>query len=119
VRPVSALKIREYIDEIEKSPYRRWLDELDTTTKARVQARILRVEQENLGDCKNLEDGVWELRLNFGPGYRVYFGFDGKELVILLVGGDKRSQTQDINQAIGFWKIYLGRKGNKNGKKKS
>jgi putative addiction module killer protein len=62
---------------------------------------------------------LYELRLDFGPGYRVYFGFDGKELIVLLVGGDKASQTQDISKAKVFWKEYLSSKGSKNGKKKS
>ena len=101
------LTIREYLDESGRSPFRDWLQELDSTTRARVQARILRFETGNLGDHKQLGDGVWEARLAFGPGYRVYFGRSGRELVLLLLGGDKGSQRKDIKNAKESWATYL------------
>ena len=75
--------------------------------RARIQARILRFETGNLGDLKYLDEGVWEARLAFGPGYRVYFGKSGRELVLLLLGGDKGSQTRDIKRAKEYWAKYL------------
>lgn len=61
----------------------------------------------NLGDCKSIGDGVFELRISFGPGYRVYFGQDGPKVVVLLCGGDKRSQKRDIAKAKLLWMEYL------------
>jgi putative addiction module killer protein len=101
------LTIREYLDEGGNSPFRDWLQELDSATRARVQARILRFEIGNLGDHKQVGDGVWEARLAFGPGYRVYFGRSGRELVLLLLGGDKGSQRKDIKRAKESWVTYL------------
>jgi putative addiction module killer protein len=76
-------------------------------TRARIQARVLRFEMGNLGDHKQLGDGVWEARLAFGPGYRIYFGKSGRELVLLLLGGDKGSQGKDIRRAKESWARYL------------
>jgi len=101
------LTIREYLDESGRSPFRDWLQVLDSATRARVQARVLRFETGNLGDHKQLGEGVWEARLVFGPGYRVYFGKSGRELVLLLLGGDKGSQRKDIKLAKASWATYL------------
>jgi putative addiction module killer protein len=109
-----SLTVREYVDDGGRIPFRDWLNRLDTVTRARVQARILRFETGNLGDHKQVGGGVWEARLDFGPGYRVYFGKIGREVVVLLLGGDKRSQKKDIKRAIEFWKNYL--KESKDGK---
>jgi putative addiction module killer protein len=111
-----ALTVREYLDERGRSPFRDWLDDLDKAIKARIQARILRFETGNLGDHKDVGEGVWEARMDFGPGYRVYFGKQGTELVLLLVGGDKSSQIKDIKRAKEFWTEYL--KETKHGKAK-
>lgn len=99
--------VREYLDADGRSPFSEWLRELDKATRARIQIRILRFELGNLGDHKDLGDGVQEARIPFGPGYRVYFGRSGKELVLLLVGGDKGSQVKDIKRAKKFWATYL------------
>jgi putative addiction module killer protein len=106
--------VREFLDELGRSPFRVWLGSLDKPTRARIQARILRFETGNLGDHKDLGDGVWEARLAFGPGYRVYFGRRGRELVLLLLGGDKGSQTKDIKRAKNYWAAYM--KGASHGK---
>lgn len=71
-----------------------------------IRARINRLELGNFGDCKSVGAGVLELRVSFGPGYRVYFGRDGNTVVVLLYGGDKGSQTRDILKAKLFWKEY-------------
>jgi putative addiction module killer protein len=104
------LIVREYLDDRGRSPFRDWLDELDVATKARVQVRVLRFESGNLGDHKQVGDGVWEARLAFGPGYRVYFGKGGSEVVLLLLGGDKGTQRKDIKQAKQYWATYLQEK---------
>jgi len=101
------LTVREYLDDIGRSPFRQWLVGLDQVARARIQARILRFELGNLGDHKQVGGGVWEARLDFGPDYRIYFGRSGRDLVLLLVGGDKGSQRKDINLAKEFWATYL------------
>ena len=116
MKQISPLKVREYIDKRGDSPFREWLDSLEIAIKARIQARILRVESGNLGDHKSVGAGVIELRLDFGPGYRVYFGRDGETMVLLLIGGDKGSQNRDIKKAQELWSEYLD--GGKDGKKK-
>ena len=92
--------VREYVEDSGRIPFRDWLGGLDITTRARVQARILRFEMGNLGDHKEVGAGVWEARFDFGPGYRLYFGRRGRELVLLLTGGDKKSQSKDIKRAV-------------------
>ncbi len=103
---MSALfEIREYT-EAGRSPFAEWFDDLDFVTAARVDRYIRRLESGNFGAAKVVGEGVSELRLDFGPGYRVYFGRDGKTLVILLGGGNKRRQDADIAAAIVRWKRY-------------
>ena len=101
------LVVHEYVDDRGRIPYRDWLVRLDTATRARVQARVLRFEMGNLGDHKEVGKGVWEARLDFGAGYRVYFGRSGREVILLLLGGDKKSQRKDIKRAQQFWTEYL------------
>ena len=101
------LVVHEYVDDNGRIPFRNWLASLDMITRARVQARVLRFEMGNLGDHKDVGQGVWEARLDFGPGYRVYFGKKRREMVLLLTGGDKSSQKKDIKRAQQFWNKYL------------
>lgn len=94
-----------------RRPFEEWFGELkDVKARVRIKAKIDRVIGGNFGDVKLVETGVWEFRLHFGPGYRVYFGLDGNVLVILLCGGDKSTQDGDIRRARGFWMDYLRRK---------
>jgi putative addiction module killer protein len=88
--------------EIRKTDlFAKWLDNLrDLQARARVQARIERLALENPGDVAPVGEGVSELRINYGPGYRVYFKQRGRELIILLAGGDKRTQARDIKTAL-------------------
>ena len=102
-----ALAIREYVKEDGRSLFRDWLDTLDFAVKARIQARVLRFEIGNLGDHKSIGGGVWEARLMFGAGYRIYFGKDGNSIIVLLIGGEKSSQSKDISRAKDFWRDYL------------
>lgn len=110
------LIIREYLTAQGKSPYRDWLKSLDLKVQARIQARVLRFEGGNLGDHKSVGGGVWEARLDFGPGYRLYFGKDGLSVILLLVGGDKASQAKDIAAAKVYWNDFRGE--SKHGKTK-
>ena len=87
------MDVREYLTADGKNPYREWLDTLDVTPRARIQARVFRFSTGNLGDHKSVGGGVWEARVMFGPGYRIYFGKDSAQLVLLLLGGDKSTQT--------------------------
>jgi len=87
-----------------------WLDNLDKGIAARIQARVYRFELGNLGDAKNLGEGVWEARFDIGPGYRLYFGKDGQTIVVLLCGGDKSTQVRDVAKAKQYWKNYIRRK---------
>lgn len=90
-----------------QEPFTDWLNGLrDGMVRKRILARLTRLEQGNLGDCKPVGDGVKELRMFFGSGYRVYFAENGNELVILLCGGDKGSQDTDIEQAKTYWKEF-------------
>ena len=85
-------------------PFEDWLDDLnDKRALARVLARLARVRQGNPGDCKSVGEGVSELRVDYGPGYWVYFGQKGQTLVVLLCGGDKRTQDRDIRLAKQYW----------------
>ena len=101
------LRVREYLTAEGKNPFRQWLGTLDTPTRARIQARVLRFELGNLGDHKSVGAGVWEARLVFGPGYRIYFGKHGRSVVVLLAGGAKGSQQRDIRRARASWTDYL------------
>jgi len=101
-----AFQVKEYLAQGGTNPYRDWLETLDSPVKQRIQARILRFESGNLGDVKALGEGIFEARIDFGPGYRIYFGREGNVVVLLLCGGDKSSQGKDILRAKEFWKQY-------------
>jgi putative addiction module killer protein len=106
------IEVRRYVDETGKDIFGDWLEALkDGRTKAKVAARIARVAAGNLGDCKSLREGVWELRVNWGPGYRVYYGMAGRTCVLLLCGGEKRTQAADIKRAVEYWHDYKRRSG--------
>jgi putative addiction module killer protein len=93
-------------------PFRAWLLSLkDKRAKAIIDARLERVKQGNLGYCESVGEGVMELKIDFGPGYRVYFGQIGNKLVVLLTGGDKKSQRKDIKIADAYWADYRRRYG--------
>ena len=103
-------RVLEYLTRDQRNPYREWLLGLSVSVRARIQARVWRFEQGNLGDSKTVGEGVWEARCDFGPGYRVYFGIDGRRIIVLLVGGQKRGQSGDIRRAKLMWHDYLFRR---------
>src|SRR5258705_10777266 len=87
-----------------------WLLKLrDVRTRARIAARIDRLSLGNFGDCKALRGGLFELRIDWGPGYRVYYALVGKACVLLLCGGDKRKQSSDIKRALEYLNDYRER----------
>lgn len=99
--------VRHFITVSGQDVFGEWLRELkDRAGRAQILKRIDRVEDGNFGDHRSVGDGVWELRFHFGPGYRVYYGEHGRTVVLLLCGGDKRSQARDILLAKKFWLEY-------------
>jgi len=102
--------VLEYLDPGGRSPYAEWFDDLDAQAAAKVAVAITRLAQGNFSRVKGVGGGVSECRLDFGPGYRIYFGKDGEGLVILLGGGTKKRQQKDINDAIARWHDYKKRK---------
>jgi putative addiction module killer protein len=104
------VNIRHYLTASGRDPYQEWLDGLkDLKGRIAVQRRIDRLTAGNFGDHNFCQDGVWELRIDFGPGYRVYYARAEKELVLLLYGGSKRTQSADIKVAVKFWHDYQTR----------
>ena len=105
------MEIRHYLTASGNDPFQLWLDGLkDLAGRVVVQRRIDRVASGNFGDHKFCREGVWELRIDFGPGYRVYYARDVDTVILLLCGGSKRTQTADINRAVSYWLDYRGRK---------
>jgi len=104
------IEIREYIDREGGSPFGKWFNRLNAPAAAKVVTALVRMEQGNLSNTKGVGGGVFECRIDFGPGYRVYFGNDGDVLIILLGGGIKKRQQKDIRNALTFWKEYKLRK---------
>lgn len=111
VLPLSVIGIREYVDAEGRIPFRKWFDDLNVTAAAKVTAGLSRIERGNLSNVKSVGNGVMEYRIDFGPGYRIYFGKDGEQWVILLAGGTKKRQQLDIEAAVTRWKDYKRRKG--------
>ena len=90
-----------------REPFAEWLTNLrDTQARVLIKARLNRLRQGNFGSCESVGNGVYELKIFFGPGYRIYFGLETKRLVVLLLGGDKGSQKSDIERAKLFWRMH-------------
>jgi putative addiction module killer protein len=101
-------RILKYVTESGRCPFDEWLEGLrDKRTQATISNRLIRVAQGNFGLCRKLDGGVQELKVDFGPGFRVYFAEDGDTIVVLLCGGDKSTQSKDIEKAKQYWADYL------------
>ncbi len=98
--------IRYYVDDDGTAPFANWAEGLDDFAAAKVTVALRRIAAGNLSNVKGVGEGVLEFRIDFGPGYRVYFARDGDTLVILLTGGTKKRQQRDIRAAHSFWHDY-------------
>jgi putative addiction module killer protein len=104
------IEVAEYISEEGQSPFRHWFDELDPQAAVIVTVALGRLADGNSSNTKSIREGLAELRIDRGPGYRIYFGWDGRMLVILVGGGTKRRQHRDIDAALRCWRDYKLRK---------
>ena len=104
------IELRGYIDEKGKKRFASWCEALDSSAAAKVTLALTRMEQGNFSNAKGVGAGVYEYKINFGPGYRIYFARDGDRLVILLGGGTKKHQNKDIQDAQACWADYKRRK---------
>lgn len=104
------IELEQYIDARGRNHYREWVSRLDASVRARIDKSVLRMGDGNFSGAKAEGEGVSALRIDFGPGYRVYFGQDGETLVVLLAGGTKRRQNQDILLGRSLWAEYKRRK---------
>jgi putative addiction module killer protein len=102
--------IRYYVAADGRQPFAEWFAEVEGIARAKITRAIVRLEQGNFSNVKSVGEGVFEYRVDFGPGYRVYFGQDGPSLVILLTGGTKKRQQRDIDSAYAYWRDYKARK---------
>ena len=103
---VTPKEILIYENEDGRAPFSEWMERQSKQVYGTVMTRLERVEMGNLGDHRSVGEGVLELRIDVGPGYRVYFGKDGERLVILLIAGTKKTQRHDIDTAKQFWRDY-------------
>ena len=103
-------EIQEYVDVRGVSPFGRWFEKLTPVAAAKVATALVRIEAGNFSNVKGVRKGVYVCRIDFGPGYRVYFGKDGGQLVILLGGGNKKRQHRDIEIARALWRDFKQRK---------
>jgi putative addiction module killer protein len=110
VLPYDVIELRYYLASDGQSPFELWFSDLEAAAAAKVSVALARLEQGNLSNVKGVGEGVLEYRIDWGPGYRVYFGREGDVLVILLTGGTKRRQQRDIDTAKDLWTDYKRRR---------
>ena len=104
------MEIRHYLTASGRDLFRSWLDDIrDMRARVAIQRRIDRLATGNFGDHKFCRDGIWELRVDVGAGYRVYYAKAGQAIVLMVCGGDKRTQTADIERAVKCWEDYQRR----------
>jgi putative addiction module killer protein len=104
------MDLLEYLDEKGRSPFENWFNRINAQAAAKVTTALVRLESGNISNAKSVGSGVYELKIDFGPGYRVYFGYDGPKVVILLAGGKKKRQNKDIETAKKRWNDYKEQK---------
>jgi putative addiction module killer protein len=104
-------ELEYFVIEGGRIPFKQWLDGLrDVSARAKIRVRLDRLRLGNIGDSRSVGGGVFELKVDYGPGYRIYFGQEGKRVILLLLGGDKTSQERDIAQAKKFLNDYKRRR---------
>ncbi|MFP5230214.1 MAG: type II toxin-antitoxin system RelE/ParE family toxin [Acidobacteriota bacterium] len=104
------VEVREYLGRDGRSPFAAWFAQLHGPAAAKISVALYRLESGNVSNVKGVGAGVFEYRIDFGPGYRIYFGKDGEKLIILLGGGSKQRQSRDIQRAAECWTDYRNRK---------
>jgi putative addiction module killer protein len=104
--PFNPVEIVEYLESDGRSPYAQWFDSLNAPAAAKVAVALVRVSQGNLSNVKGVGGGVQEYRIDFGPGYRIYFARDIDRMILLLGGGTKKRQQRDIENARSRWQDY-------------
>jgi putative addiction module killer protein len=114
VLPYAVIDVREYVAADGSTPYAKWFNSLNAPAAAKVAIAVTRMAQGNLSNVKSVGGGLHEYRIDFGPGYRIYFGRHGERLIILLGGGTKKRQQDDIRRAHGLWTEYRRRKKEEN-----
>jgi len=102
--------IEYYLTATNKKPFKEWLDGLDIGARAKIRVRLDRGKLGNLGKNRSVGEGVYELKIDYGPGYRGYYALNGKTVVLLLIGGDKSTQKKDISLAKAYWQDHKERK---------
>jgi len=107
-------KATEYLDPEGISPFGKWFNQLNAQAANKVTTAVYRLELGNSSNVEPVGEGVSEYKIDFGPGYRIYFGLDGKALIILLVGGSKKRQSRDIENAKKYWRLYKLKKRQEN-----
>jgi putative addiction module killer protein len=107
---MASVRVVEYVDSSDRSPYGRWFEGLNAVAAAKVATALYRLEGGNFSNVKGVGAGVFEARIDFGPGYRIYFGKDGGTLIVLLGGSSKKDQQRAIPRAIAAWTAYKQRK---------
>ena len=109
--PQQEWKLVYYVTPAGKIPFQQWLESLtDDKARAAIESRMTRLQAGNFGTCEPVGYGVFELKIYYGPGYRVYFGRKGKRVILLLCGGDKSTQGKDIQTARHYWRDFEKRK---------
>ncbi len=108
--PLLMITIEEYLDQRGRSPFARWFEGLPAPAAAKVTVALIRMEHGNFSNAKGVGVGVLECRIDFGPGYRIYFGKVGETVIVLLGGGSKKHQSGDIRNAQERWRDYRWRK---------
>src|SRR5579859_2496122 len=111
IEAVPEIEIQEFLEASGRSPFARWFDSLNAVAAARMTIALVRLRQGNFSNVKGVGAGVYELKIDFGPGYRVYFGKDGERIVVLLAGSAKKRQSAAIACAQAAWIEYKRRKG--------
>jgi len=102
--------LKEYGKGNGKSPFGEWFDALDVAAANEITVSLTRLKEGKPSSVESVGGGVYEYKIHFGPGYRVYFGKDGEKIIILLCGGHKKRQQKDIKQASEYWKDFKARK---------
>ena len=108
--PLNQVEVRDYVDQSGTRPFTKWFDALGVKAAAKVATAVTRLSLGNYSNVKGVGAGVFEYKIDFGPGYRIYFAKEGESLIILLGGGVKKRQRQDIQKAIANWMDYKRRK---------